>query len=917
MNQDQVPSPKIRRTGREWFVLFLVALVCGGLLGALLYLGYEKTDGTERDRLQVRVSRELSAIYPPWRESMWPYVTVYGLVFVVAGLGLFWRQRQRYVSGRLTAEQDKERLKLALDGAELGLWDRNFVTNVRTYSERWCTMLGYAPGAIDGPGTTWQELVHPDDLPTAREALGKHIRGETPFFESEHRMRHKDGRWIWILARGKVVERDAAGMPVRMAGTHMDITARKQADALLRDSALHYRDVFENNPQSMMIFDADTLSLLDVNEAAVAQYGYPKSEFLSLTMEDILAPEERRRFYDNHPRSSESGLKSAGVWQHRTRDGTVMDVEITSRERVFEGKAARLLLSQDITVRKKAEEALRDSESRLRSLIDLSSDWYWDINENFRFSRFDGYREDKIGSTSEQTLGKTRWEMGALNMTQADWEAHRALLETHQTFHDFELHRIDPKGVTYWISISGVPVFDEKGVFRGYRGIGRDITGRKRAEDDTLRLAFYDTLTGLPNRRLLLDRLSQAMSASARSHRHGALLYIDLDNFKDLNDTLGHDMGDRLLEQVGNRLVTCIRDGDTVARLGGDEFVVMLENLNDSAPDAAIQTEIVGEKLLTALNQPYDLAGTEHHSTPSIGVTLFSGHLQSVEELLKQADLAMYQAKAAGRNNLCLFDPVMQSAVAARATLEVDLRQGLKRQELLLYYQPVVDRARRVTGAEALVRWLHPTRGLVSPGEFIALAEQTGLILHIGQWVLQTACRQLAAWAAHLSTRHLTLAVNVSARQFKEADFVALVLAALDDSGANPKLLQLELTESMLLNDVEDIIAKMSLLKLRGVGFSLDDFGTGYSSLAYLKRLPLDRLKIDQSFVRDVLTDPNDAAIAVTILALARSLDLAVVAEGVETEGQRDFLMRNDCAGFQGYLFGRPGPADKLKSFPS
>jgi predicted signal transduction protein with EAL and GGDEF domain len=359
--------------------------------------------------------------------------------------------------------------------------------------------------------------------------------------------------------------------------------------------------------------------------------------------------------------------------------------------------------------------------------------------------------------------------------------------------------------------------------------------------------------------------------------------------------------------------VTCIRDCDTAARFGGDEFVVMLEDLSMTANEAANQAEHVAEKILGRLNAAYDLQGRQHSSTPSIGVTLFCGNEFGAEELFKRADVAMYQAKAAGRNTVRFYDPEMQAAVMARAALDADLRQGLQRQELRLHYQPVVDVAGRVTGLEALVRWLHPVRGLVGPGEFIEQAEQTGLILLLGQWVMKTACQQLVVWAGKQHTRELSVAVNVSARQFRQADFVAKVLAILEETGANPQRLKLELTESVLLSDVEDAIRKMSDLRELGVRFALDDFGTGYSSLSYLKRLPLDQLKIDQSFVRDVLSDPNDAAIVRTILALAKSMDLVAVAEGVETEGQRQFLLDNGCTVFQGYLFGRPVPLDQLK----
>jgi len=468
-------------------------------------------------------------------------------------------------------------------------------------------------------------------------------------------------------------------------------------------------------------------------------------------------------------------------------------------------------------------------------------------------------------------------------------------------------------GRVRWLYGDAVPEREADGAIL-WTGFVTDITERKNAEVEIQRLAFYDALTGLPNRRLLIDRLQHALAMNERDRDHlsGALLFIDLDNFKDLNDTLGHDVGDVLLKLVGERIVQCVRAVDTVSRFGGDEFVVMLEKLESEPVHAAAHVEAVARKILVALNHSYDIGGHDHHSTPSIGIALFQDQHVSVEELLKRADLAMYQAKAAGRNTLRFFDPDMQAVVAARSALEFDLRQGLLRKELLLYYQPVVNQHGAVVGAEALVRWMNPQRGMISPGEFIPLAEATGLILPLGEWVLEQACAQLKVWSAHLDTDHLTLAVNVSARQFRQPEFASQILLMLEATGANPARLKLEITESLLVTDVDDAIRKMTELRNVGVRFALDDFGTGYSSLAYLKRLPLEQLKIDQSFVRDVLTDPNDAVIAQTVLALGQSLGLTVVAEGVETEGQRNFLLHHGCKVFQGYLFGKPVPIGDL-----
>ena len=464
-----------------------------------------------------------------------------------------------------------------------------------------------------------------------------------------------------------------------------------------------------------------------------------------------------------------------------------------------------------------------------------------------------------------------------------------------------------------WLTITAVK--GPEGLVTNYVATFSDITARKTAEDQIKSLAFFDPLTRLPNRRLLMDRLDQALAACNRHNRKGALLFVDLDNFKTINDTLGHDKGDLLLQQVAQRLSTCTREGDTVARLGGDEFVVMLEDLGEDTLEAATQAEVVGEKIIAALNETYQLTHCDHHSTPSIGITLFGETHEGIEEPLKRADLAMYQAKAAGRNTLRFFDPEMQAEVTARAALESGLREALVKQQFFLLFQPQMADKHEITGAEALVRWHHPQRGMVLPTEFIPLAEETGLIIALGAWVLEAACTQLAQWSHHPLMANFTMAVNVSARQFHQRDFVDQVLAVLALTGANPYRLKLELTESLMVTHVEDVITKMTTLKQIGVGFSLDDFGTGFSSLSYLKRLPLDQLKIDQSFVRDILVDPNDAAISKMVMALAETLGLDVIAEGVETEAQRDFLAEQGCHAFQGYLFSRPLPIDEFEAF--
>ncbi len=568
------------------------------------------------------------------------------------------------------------------------------------------------------------------------------------------------------------------------------------------------------------------------------------------------------------------------------------------------------LMLQGIMNRNRTEQALHDSESSLRAIVQAIPDLMVIIDE-------DGHYIDTLPATNNPFYPRAQALIGSRLHAELPQEtadlilaAVRDSLRLKQT-QTIEYERDDGIGsrlvegraqpLGHRINGKQVVVF-----------LARDITDRKVKEEEITWLAFYDPLTGLPNRRLLQDRLHQAMAGSKRSGHYSALLFIDLDNFKTLNDTQGHDMGDQLLKQVAARLTGCVRECDTVARLGGDEFVVMLEQLSHQEEIAATQSQMIGETILATLAASYQIAGYEHNSSASIGITLFGAHQTSSDELMKRADIAMYQAKSAGRNTLRFFDNKMQFLISSRAELEKDLREGLRQQQLRLFYQPQVDVHGQITGAEALLRWQHPTRGMVPPADFIPLAEESTLILVIGDWVLNEACRQLQRWAGQPAMAHLSLAVNISVRQIHQPDFVDRVLAAIHTTGIRPERLKLELTESLLLEDRDEIIHKMTALKTCGVGFSLDDFGTGYSSLAYLKQLPLEQLKIDKSFVRDLLIDQKNAAIASTIITLARSLGLNVIAEGVETEAQRQRLAELGCDAYQGYLFGRPVTADTL-----
>ena len=735
-------------------------------------------------------------------------------------------------------------------------------------------------------------------------------------------LRTQDGRHAWIMVRGQVQRQP--GKPTLIWGTVQDITDQKNTElelqntsALLAQNTQDLRITLDTISQGIVRVDRDG-TIKVVNQQALEMLEIPPEMLNTVTtLQEVMQFQiQRGDFGAGYEWVEQRAIEhltlgdvdsSPKRYVRATRSGTTL--EVTTRSLPGGGMVRTF---SDISAHANAQRALQNSETRFRSLTELSSDWYWEQDADLRFVPVEGSALRVAGLVMPTLVGRRFWEIATLNMKEAGWDSVRADQAQHQVFRDLELHMGDLTGLAFWMSISGTPVFDDQRNFLGYRGVGRNITERKRTQRRIEQLAFYDALTGLPNRRMLTDRLKVSLASTLRRKHCGALLFIDLDNFKTLNDTLGHAMGDELLRQVGDRLKDCVREIDTVARFGGDEFVVMLEELQGNPDLAAAQAETVAKKILTALNHAFELVGRQHHTSPSIGITLIGEQVLSVDETLKRADLAMYQAKAAGRNTLRFFDPDMQAATIARAAMESDLRQAVHREQLQLHYQVVVNRDGRVTGVEGLLRWFHPLRGQVLPGMFIDLAEQTGLILQLGQWVLETACKQLVAWNDAPATRALSIAVNVSARQFKQPDFADDILALLRATGANPYRLKLELTESLLLVDIEDAIKKMSALRAIGVSFALDDFGTGYSSLSYLKRLPLDQLKIDQSFVRDVLTDPNDAAIARTILTLAHSLELAVVAEGVETEGQRNFLLNSGCKAFQGHLFGPPMPIDKL-----
>lgn len=527
------------------------------------------------------------------------------------------------------------------------------------------------------------------------------------------------------------------------------------------------------------------------------------------------------------------------------------------------------------------------------------------IRANDSYTKITGYTFDEIKGTELNVLSTDGQDV---SLYTSIWEA-----INKNGLWEGEVWSKRKSGEAFLALFTINAIKDKNGFITNYVGAAHDITQSNAAKEQIKNLAFYDQLTQLPNRRLLMDRLRVAMVTSARNGQEGAIFFLDLDHFKNINDTLGHEMGDLLLQQVAKRLTSCVRESDTVARLGGDEFVVMLEGLGEEPIVAAAGAEVIARKIIAELNRTYQLHTHEYHITPSIGITLFNQHPSGMEALLGEADIAMYQAKQEGRNTLRFFSSEMQDAINVHVALEGDLRKALDERQFQMYYQIQVDSHRHPFGVETLIRWVHPERGLVQPLIFIPLAEEIGLIQHIGNWALETACSQLRLWQGDVLTRDLELSVNVSAKQFNHPNFAAQVIDIVDRQGINPKLLKLEITESVLLQNINAAIDCMNALKESGIQFALDDFGTGYSSLQYLNRLPLGQLKIDQSFVGNILTGRN-LIIVKTIISMAKTLGIGVIAEGVETDEQQQILLNNGCFHYQGYLFGKPQPIDQFES---
>lgn len=758
-------------------------------------------------------------------------------------------------------------------------------------------IIGYTSEEFLTDDGLWFRLLHPDDIPVVTESMQKIVDTKKTRVR-EYRLRHKiTGEYHWL--EDKVVPRfNDAGKVNGFFGVARDVTKRKYVEEALKQNEEQYRLLFEGNPHPMWIFDLETLSFLAVNDAAIQDYGYTREEFLSITVKDIRPREDVPILLKHLEVSVLPGIDFEGTRRHLKKDGTVIDAEITSHEIMFAGRRAKMVMATDVTERKRMQETLRDNEARLRVLTEKMPAVLWTTDVTLTFTSSLGAGLQALNLQPNQVVGMTLYEYFQTDDT--DFPA----IAAHRRALDGEMASYNLEWTGRMFNNYLEPMRDAKGNIIGVIGIALDVTERRQAEETVQHQAYHDALTGLPNKMLFNERLAIDL---AHAHRRGemlAVLFLDLDRFKTINDTLGHAVGDQLLQGVAGRIISHLPEDYTIARLGGDEFLILM-------PEVKHVDEVarMAKNILDAFKQPWLVSGHELFVTTSVGIALYPNDGDDVETLVRNADTAMYRAKEQGRNSYQLYAPAMNVKAFEQLVMENSLRRALDRKEFVVYYQPQVSLHNgQIVGMEALIRWQHPDLGIVFPSNFIPLAEETGLIVPIGEWVLKTACAQNKEWqkAGHAPIR---VSVNLASRQFQQKDLVEMVSHVLSETELEPHYLDMEITESIAMEDADITLLVLRELTKKGIQISIDDFGTGYSSLSYLKKFPIHTLKIDQSFVRDITTDPNDAAIASAIIVLGHSLKLRVVAEGVETKEQLAFLKLQKCDQIQGFLFSHPLPA--------
>ncbi len=809
------------------------------------------------------------------------------LAFTAAAADAIWR----YQLVQLTPEYAAAQILATLKGAVVVV---DLASKIRVINRAACKMLGYKEES-EIVGSHIRTIIDPEDA-----IQSDRLMQSSGTLDMQMAWRTKAAERVDVTVASSFV-RAADGVPVGVVYAATDITERRRADQALRESEHRYRTLFEGNPMPMWIYDFESLRFLAVNDAAVRHYGFSKDEFQKMTIADVRPAEELPRM-----RAALESLRDqniGGHYRHRKKDGTVIDVEISSYEFVSGGRRARLVIAADITDRQRAELRLRESEERYRLLFERNLAGVFRTTEDGRVLDVNEALAHMFGYEREELLATSAF---STYFDPEDRKFLMARLRHQKTLSNIEVRMKRRDGRAIWVLENATLLEGAGGAV--VEGTIIDITDRKVAQERVEYQAYHDVLTDLPNRSLFRDRIGVALAHGRRARRTVAVMFLDLDQFKLVNDTLGHTIGDGLLHAVARRLVKCVRAEDTVARMGGDEFTILLADLNDRQAATT-----VAQKVLEAIAEPIVVEHHELFITVSIGIAIFPEDGEDAEALLKSSDRAMYRAKEVGRNNYQIAAQGGEETGVERLSIERSMHYASRRDEFVVHYQPIFETAsRRIVGAEALIRWNHPVRGMMEPGEFIPIAEQSGLILPVGEWVLRSACDQMQRWHAS-GNDALRVAVNLSARQFQQRDLSEIIERVLTDTGLPAGALDIEITESTAMQNADLTLATLNRLKTMGVRISIDDFGTGYSSLSYLKRFPIDTVKIDHDFVRDVATDNNDAAIVSAIISMARALKLRVVAEGVETEEQMAFLKRHDCEFVQGFLCGVPVAAEEFE----
>ena len=874
-----------------WWIAISSAMLASGVY--LIWRASHDLEGVSRDGARAMVfaflvaSLALIDFLPTVGVGIRPYGFLPILGFVAIAANSIWR----YHLIDLTPEYAASQILATMKSAVVVI---NLEGKIRVVNKAALAILGYS--GEDLIGKPIRVIIDPQETISTGQLLRS---GGT--LDLQMKWRTAFGTTVDVAASSSFV-READGSPVGVVYVASDVTERRRGEQALRESEHRYRTLFEGNPLPMWVYDFETLRFIAVNEAAVRHYGFSKDEFLQLTIADIRPPEEipimMKTLATLHDRDRNR------IFRHRKKDGAIFDAEITSFEFVSGGRRARLVIAVDVTERRLSEERLRENEERYRLLFERNLAGVFRstldgriLEVNDSLARIFGYAREELLQQSSFSLYFNREERQRV----------MARLREQRTLSNVELRMRRRDGSPVWV-LENMTLLDtaDGGIIEGTI---IDISERKAAQEQVEYQAYHDVLTGLPNRLLFRDRISVALAHARRSRRAVAVMFLDLDHFKLVNDTLGHTVGDGLLQAVAERLVGCVRAEDTVARMGGDEFTILISDIAETRSAAT-----VAQKVLESISRAIDVDGHELFVTTSIGISIFPDDGMDAETLLKNADRAMYRAKELGRNNYQFATHAIADGKAARLSLERNLHHAFDRKEFVIHYQPMIEvDTRRVLGAEALIRWMSPEFGMMAPDDFIPVAEETGLILPIGEWVLRTACAQMKTWhrAGH---KELHVAVNLSARQFQQRDLTTMIERILEDTGLPASALDIEITESTAMHNAKLSLEVMTRLKEMGVRISIDDFGTGYSSLSYLKEFPIDTVKIDQTFVRDLSQGSNDGAIVSAVISMARALKLHVVAEGVETEDQLAFLRRQHCESIQGFLCSRPLPAEEFEA---